>query len=672
MDSNEHDEQDQIPSAYVRPGTTFSNFLEVMGTDLDDLHSRFDKEEKMVWKLCSALWDPIDVPSKRSLSAAQEEFVKNCIRRELFSKWLKESIKEDVNADIAEISAKSDSQSLGPRTVFAYLLGRQIPRAVSEAIASKDLRLATLLSQLSGTGFGKYSLAMVRDSKNVDPQSQKVPPAYGHGVPGSAGLSYMTAEFINAQLDIWSERVGDVAAKEFIKEEYLRIWKVMGGKVETWDESVYKVVTDWKRTLGLIYWYGQGGSMHIADSVRQYEMVLKDADVVQHVRRPLPYYVEKRKLKSGRRGAHMDLCFHLLKIFSSDNYHLDRALLPNALTPHALDHRISWLLSIMLSKVKRVGSFKNADSSVSPYDQLILASEQVTLNLMAQLEFLGMWEWAVFVALFLTIPGSRERAIKDLLCKYFPLSDESDSCINTLRAGTGSGKETQSYKSQKSQTFNFLVEKLKIPKEWIHEAKALKAKYHGRSVLEIVCLIDAKRFNVAHKLIIRHLAPEAIVDGKHKFLTNLLSLIPSAETENWNYGGHVFLDYMTVIDNVPRVMDALDSDPTNTSLKSQLDNLSRKVKDLEDLVFSRQQVLGWWYEYGPSSSVKSSAKGGFAAVHGDALPMEVLIKKREARLDACIAEMVRKVNVLKLRIQEKVSFCRIIYCLLQVYRNNLR
>ena len=52
----------------------------------------------------------------------------------------------------------------------------------------------------------------------------------------------------------------------------------------------------------------------------------------------------------------------------------------------------------------------------------------------------------------------------------------------------------------------FLTQRLCVPPEWIHEAKAVRARMEGDKHKEALFLFKAGHWNQCHKLVVRHLA----------------------------------------------------------------------------------------------------------------------------------------------------------------------
>lgn len=78
----------------------------------------------------------------------------------------------------------------------------------------------------------------------------------------------------------------------------------------------------------------------------------------------------------------------------------------------------------------------------------------------------------------------REKAVRELLTRHCQLIETPESWA----------KET------------FLTQKLCVPAEWIHEAKAVRAHMESDKHLEALYLFKAGHWNRCHKLVVRHLA----------------------------------------------------------------------------------------------------------------------------------------------------------------------
>ena len=99
----------------------------------------------------------------------------------------------------------------------------------------------------------------------------------------------------------------------------------------------------------------------------------------------------------------------------------------------------------------------------------------------------------------------------------------------------------------------FLRNRLHVPLEWIAEAKSVRAIEERNFRDQAWYLIQARQYNRAHQILTSKIAPEAIVNEDYDFLFALLNELSElradndlVEIENWQNGGSVFLDFISV------------------------------------------------------------------------------------------------------------------------------
>ncbi|KAI8816094.1 nuclear protein 96-domain-containing protein, partial [Fimicolochytrium jonesii] len=564
-----------IPKASLDPHLNFASFVDLVTAvpvtnAFGQTRARtFSEEESMTWKLAQALWDPIDVPETGDHHT--EALIESALRREEVSKWLRGTVKRQTDADV--------SQASGAERVFVLLGGRQVGGAITAAIQNRDLRLASILAQLGGPS------SRVLTGKG----SRDQPSASGHGIPGRHGTNEVVLKAVSDQLAVW-EHV-ERNRMSGVTKPYMRLWNLVGGQPERWGKEIFERLPDWKRNFGLYFWYADGGAMPIHAAVGAYE---NGAEELSYVAQPAPAYLGTSRSSIPRdvesNKSPRDICFHLLKLFSQNDHLLESALNPLNITPNPLDHRVTWLLWVMLSTVKRVRTAADSrlqqirfhqeacrdddmdddDSEDSEHQNEALSvatADRLTRDFMAQLEALGLWKWSIFVALFLGRKSGRERAVRECLARHYPLDDDSGSWVRSIAGKEPPSPDANSMDvdvqqpsaieaSKGSEIWRFLVDTLKIPELWIHEARALAAKYHGDPVQEAICLIDAQEYVVAHRVILAKIASQDILDEHYQELKSLLGKIPpdSIDKRSWSQGGKLLLAYIDIMNSVPWVL----------------------------------------------------------------------------------------------------------------------
>ena len=71
--------------------------------------------------------------------------------------------------------------------------------------------------------------------------------------------------------------------------------------------------------------------------------------------------------------------------------------------------------------------------------------------------------------------------------------------------------------SELNEKESFLIEKLKVPAEWVYDYKANRAKYEGLHENQLRLLLKAHRWNEAHSVLIDNLAPEFFLKSEIRF-----------------------------------------------------------------------------------------------------------------------------------------------------------
>lgn len=436
-------------------------------------------DEVLLWKLCSALWDerPLSAQERQKLSENQILLIEDSLKRERVSIWLKEAVSKAVEESI--ISNPSPSFKL-----FSLLTGRQMGKAVQEAIKTKDFKLAMIVTQLGGAG-SRLSVP------NILPNS-RIQSSAGHGVPGKNGTDEVVRECISSQVQIWKTMMNS-STTPLMDEDRFNCWVLCGGEFIKYSPEMFLRLSDWKRTWGLFLWYGDGGYWGLKESLKQYsEAILGGRSLI---RQPLPGYIERAGSKRSelikskskwmpRNETPLDCMFHLLRLYAENaDYKLETVLRPETISGDCMDYRISWILLVFLNQVKKVGEFSDAQLARQQDAQVVVVpsakNDLITTSLIHQLEVLGLWTWACFVALFLKSPMRREAVIRDLISRYFPLSDHSGSCYGMIlqeesAVSTPPSPPSSVSTNALSTEWKFLVETLSIPPVWIFEAKVKK------------------------------------------------------------------------------------------------------------------------------------------------------------------------------------------------------
>ncbi|KAG8284509.1 Nuclear pore complex protein Nup98-Nup96 [Homalodisca vitripennis] len=363
---------------------------------VDDV-SAFLLTSRQIWELCVALWGNIsDLDSHEPNSH-------HCVmeRRNAVSEWLQNTVRDKVYQDLQQ-------DTTGPCKVFTSLTGHFIFEACCLSQRDGDEYGALLLSQLSG-------------GSNVQAMSEQ-------------------------QLTQWVETEAD----KFIDTDRLKLMMLVAGKplLHTSDRVINICHgLDWRRAFAIHLWYICSPVASVTDALIRYEAAFSD-ESESYASPPLPPHSRDMEWESSSGRPIFDVCYHLLKLFSSRSYPLAPLLNPATHTMDPLDHRLSWLL---LRTIESLGY-----THVSAF-----SAANIHTMFAAQLEAHGLWHWAVFVLQHIADPHARSSAVLDVLGRHIDLSTDS-------------------------QEETFLIEKLHIPAQWVYQAKATYATAHFRQHVVLV------------------------------------------------------------------------------------------------------------------------------------------------------------------------------------------
>uniref|UniRef100_A0A671S4Q7 Nuclear pore complex protein Nup98-Nup96 n=1 Tax=Sinocyclocheilus anshuiensis TaxID=1608454 RepID=A0A671S4Q7_9TELE len=364
-------------------------------------------------------------------------------------------------------------------------------------------------------------------------------------------------DLLALQLSDWNSMQTD----SFIEEDRLRIFALLAGK-PVWQstDSCINVCSelDWKRCVAVHLWYMLPPTASVADALAKYESAFQGSEEVKrYACPPLPPYVDELELlgldeemdETESKKPLYDICFHLLKLYSDRHYSLQQLLDHSTVTADHLDYRLSWHLWNVLQAL-------NYNHLSTSCQGLLHASYA------AQLESAGLWEMAIFVLLHIPDSGLRESAVREMLNLHCSLEETEESM-------------------EKEQ---FLTEKLLIPIQWIHQAKAIRACRGGDKRSEALHLYKAGHWNHCHRLVIQHLASDCIINDNHKYLLEFLEglAVPerSVKIQDWDTSGRVYLDYIHVIQTLQDIQQVFFPGYELERLHTEVTSLCSRIERL--------------------------------------------------------------------------------------------
>lgn len=288
------------------------------------------------------------------------------------------------------------------------------------------------------------------------------------------GSSKVVRALIAMQMESWKVTEAD----KFIAIERLKLMMLIGG-ISAMDTSngelnVYENL-DWLKAIAITIWYLASPTASITDALIKYD---ESKQVL--ATQPSPPYQNTFDLLNVDDDVQLqDIRYHILKLYSKRSHPMEKLLNPATHTSDILDYRLSWQL---LQAFKALG-YTHCSEQCEAHTHVSFAS---------QLENYGLWHWSVFVLLHIQNQSKRELCIQELLYRYIDLSNDK----------------------QYTEKENFIVNELGIPEKWIYWAKAVRAAAQKNYHAQADYLLRAKQWPMAHEVIMMHIAPDAIINGK--------------------------------------------------------------------------------------------------------------------------------------------------------------
>ena len=251
--------------------------------------------QSSVWDLVSALWGKLD-------DDTQSLYEVHAARRASFSKWLSSVVDEDVQGEISAEKVRDEGHLA---VIFSLLSANKVREACKVARENKEVRLAFLISQVSG--------------------------------------EYQLKNYMRSQLCLWEERNVDLfmnaaRLKVYVLLSGMMVWKSI--KSDTFINLCDGV--DWKRALALHLWYHCSQTATINDAYVEYNKAYQGTETYEsYAPHPLPPYISQEEESVETK----DICYHLISLYCKREHSLEKLLTPNTYTAAPLDYHLSWHLN---------------------------------------------------------------------------------------------------------------------------------------------------------------------------------------------------------------------------------------------------------------------------------------------------------------------------------------
>ncbi|KAI5777498.1 nuclear protein 96-domain-containing protein [Geopyxis carbonaria] len=376
-------DQDGVPFASPTVSVPLGTY-----TKLSWSQDRSEQYEKNIWKLASALWDPVQGVPPQGEDHMRESYLFEKCRKENVSRLLQELVNAEVDAHVLNATTAEEA-------ALAHLTAHRIEQACQVLIEAGNFRLATLLPMIGGN---KKIRGMVR--LQIETWQKR-------------GVTAEISVPIRALYELVS---GETCYSQGVSKP------IEDAAPEFWFAEQFKL--NWKRVFGLKLWYGTMEHEDIAAAVQAYE-----ADVEAH---PTKLTIPKPWYNPSAPDTNIDILWGLLKLYSDSKLPLDSVFSPqNFLSGNPLDMRLPWQLRTLLASR---GTNDFADSEMqdgpSPVFAAGMTAQKMTTDFAEALEAAGDWHWAIFIIMHLASTSMRSSLIRDILARH--IAEDEDSQLAWL------------------------------------------------------------------------------------------------------------------------------------------------------------------------------------------------------------------------------------------------
>ncbi|MFH4981492.1 hypothetical protein AB6A40_008201 [Gnathostoma spinigerum] len=299
------------------------------------------------------------------------------------------------------------------------------------------------------------------------------------------------------QLNVWTEQ----EAKRYVNEDLLRVYMLLAGEVQTLVNGRIVYLNEglsWMQALGMFLWYRIPLKGSVKDSITAFEID-----------------IERRKALDT--FGHT-VFFELIKLAFDQSHSMESVIEPCGFTQDPFDYHMSWhLWSVLSSYGYRHMTEKSEHHLHIPYAE--------------QLARMGLIHFAIFVVLHITDNYCRTSAVEEILSRY------------ALKTGEPS--------------YRTMRECLHIPERLIARARYFRAKEEGDYHAMCKFAISGEMYDVAHRIFMDSVAPEAVTSDDYKTLGEFSAILGSVADQipEWGPLGRTYVDFYHLHTGIREIVD---------------------------------------------------------------------------------------------------------------------
>lgn len=324
-----------------------------------------------------------------------------------------------------------------------------------------------------------------------------------------------TKQSLTTQISEWKKS----GAIKHINSKLIQIYLLLAGMPICGETNICSDL-EWLRAFAVHVWYVALSSDPLGVSVELYERAFKE---LGYAAAPYPSYYEGDPEK-----APYDLIYHLILLFTKKNVMLNSILNPATYTSNANDYMLSWFLLQVFTALK-VGTISDN------------ARTYICTSFSAQLEQLDLWQYSIFVLLFIKNTILKTKLIIDVLHRNLP-----ENFLNPEH------KEMRLY----------LIQTLHLPPSWIHSVLADKCRFSGDHCGEFHNLMSSDQVCEAQTVALKHIVPKLVINKRFALAQGFLQKLEERRQHivDFRYKTGLLLGVLRLLDTMRANENANDTE----------------------------------------------------------------------------------------------------------------
>eukprot|EP01006_Ploeotia_vitrea_P049837 TRINITY_DN67382_c3_g2_i1.p2 TRINITY_DN67382_c3_g2~~TRINITY_DN67382_c3_g2_i1.p2 ORF type:complete len:301 (-),score=198.54 TRINITY_DN67382_c3_g2_i1:38-844(-) len=136
-----------------------------------------------------------------------------------------------------------------------------------------------------------------------------------------------------------------------------------------------------------------------------------------------------------------------------------------------------------------------------------------------------------------------------------------DPLVSRMQLEAELDRRCQQEQERFERVVRFLIDDVRVPVQWIHEARAVRARFDGVPEIELVHAMEAGLWEDAHDVFTRHIVAQWVVQERLDDMAHVLQRMRHHRDQipEWDTIGELLFEYMQIPADFAKAQDALEA-----------------------------------------------------------------------------------------------------------------